>query len=374
MNLTAIQTLCILIISLLFSYFLKSKIQFLKKYYIPAPLVGGLIISLIFLLINKFTTVKATYNFVPLFVAGFFASIGLRFNLQTIKRAFKSQMLYLLITIVIAFGQNSIALIFGKIFGKSTYESLILGSSSLMGDHTLLKTIPEFGKNIKPYIKEFNGISILTLYIGTIFGVLLFSKLKKEVDLSTTIKVPQPNFNPISFLKYLGIFSICITFAMIPSSLKLGKWINPAGGGFLCGIILRQFFDVTKLFEVKLPEVNLIGNFCLSMLLISNFAMFDIKLIKNISMYSYLVLSIQLIILIIFTYLVVFKLYKKNGLASYVSAGLIGFSYGMPASTMSSIQCFTEEECALPLALFIVPPVGAWLITIVNPYIIGIFM
>ncbi|WP_142414638.1 sodium/glutamate symporter [Hathewaya massiliensis] len=374
MILTSVQTLCLLILSLILAYFIKTKVAFLKKYYIPAPLIGGIILSFIFIILNKFTPVKGTYTFVPIFVAGFFASIGLRFNLDTLKKGFKLQMLYFLITIIVALGQNSIALALGKIFGKSVPESLILGSSSLMGDHTLLKSMPKFVKAIGPNIKQLTGISILTLYIGTIAGVILFSKFRKDVDLSSTIKIPAPTFTPIELLKYLGIFTVCVAIGMLPTALNLGKWINPAGGGFLVGILLRQFFDFSKTFDIKVPEVNLIGNFCLSMLLISNFAMFDISLIKNITLFSYMVLVIQLVILLAFTYFVVFKLYKKNGLSAYVSAGLIGFSYGMPASTMSSIQSFTEAEGAIPLVLFIVPPVGAWLITVVNPFIIGLFM
>lgn len=374
MKLNVIETLCILMAFLLIGYFIQKKVSILKKYYVPAPLIGGLLLAVILSIVNSYSTITLDFSALPIFVAGFFVSIGLRVNIDFFKKGFKWQMIFLGIVVITAFLQNGVSLLIGKIFGKTAAEIVITGSLGLMGDHTVLGTIPEFMAKGKALVPQLTAFSVLALYIATLAGGILFSLFKKNTDLSTNVKIPPAELNPMEFLKILLIFVLGISIALLPGKLGFGKFINPAGGGFLVGLILRAIFDVSKIYEVKLPSVNLIGNYGLSMLLITVFSMFDIRIISKISVYNVILLIIQMAWLMLAAYFVVYKIFKKNALASYVASGLIGFSIGMPASTMSNIQCFSENEGAIPMVLFVVPPVGAWMITVINMYLIPLFL
>lgn len=374
MKLNVIETLCILMAFLLIGYFIQNKVSILKRYYVPAPLIGGLLLTVILSIINSYSSITLNFSALPIFVAGFFVSIGLRVNIDFLKKGFKWQMIFLGIVIITAFLQNGVSLLIGKIFGKTAAEIVITGSLGLMGDHTVLSTIPEFIGKGKDLVPQLTAFSVLALYIATLAGGILFSLFKKNTDLSTNVKIPPAELNPMEFLKILLIFVLEISIGLIPGKLGFGKFINPAGGGFLVGLILRAVFDVSKVYEVKLPSVNLIGNYSLSMLLVTVFSMFDIRIISKISMYNVIILIIQMAWLMLAAYFVVYKIFKKNALASYVASGLIGFSIGMPASTMSNIQCFSENEGAIPMVLFVVPPVGAWMITVINMYLIPLFL
>lgn len=374
MKLNVIETLCILMAFLLIGYFIQNKVSILKRYYVPAPLIGGLLLTVILSIINSYSSITLNFSALPIFVAGFFVSIGLRVNIDFLKKGFKWQMIFLGIVIITAFLQNGVSLLIGKIFGKTAAEIVITGSLGLMGDHTVLSTIPEFIGKGKDLVPQLTAFSVLALYIATLAGGILFSLFKKNTDLSTNVKIPPAELNPMEFLKILLIFVLGISIGLIPGKLGFGKFINPAGGGFLVGLILRAVFDVSKVYEVKLPSVNLIGNYSLSMLLVTVFSMFDIRIISKISMYNVIILIIQMAWLMLAAYFVVYKIFKKNALASYVASGLIGFSIGMPASTMSNIQCFSENEGAIPMVLFVVPPVGAWMITVINMYLIPLFL
>ncbi|MBU3210339.1 sodium/glutamate symporter [Clostridium algidicarnis] len=374
MELNILQTLSLLIIFLVIGYALQKNIKVLRENYVPAPVIGGLLFSIILAIAKNYVTLKLDFSALPIFVAGFFLSIGLRIDFATFKKNLKLQLLFLLIVIAVALMQNVVSLGIGKIFGKSSYDIMISGSLGLMGDHTFGGLIPSFLEGGKPVIQSLASFSILALYIGAIIGGLFFKKLKNKVDLSKNLRIPAPSFTPQEFLQYILIFVAGIAISLLPTQYGFGKYINPAGGGFILGLILRWIFDSTKMYEVKAPNVNLIGNFCLSMLLITTFSMFDITMIFKISLYNLILMMIQLAWLIALSYYVVFKLYNKNPLASYVATGLIGFSVGMPASTMSNLQCLTEREGALPIVLFIVPPVGAWLINIFNMFIIKLFL
>lgn len=374
MELNILQTLSLLIIFLVIGYALQKNVKVLRDNYVPAPVIGGLLFSIILAITKGYFNLKLDFSALPIFVAGFFLSIGLRIDFSTFKKNIKLQLLFLVIVIAVALMQNVVSLGIGKIFGKSSYDIMVSGSLGLMGDHTLGGLIPKLLEGGKPAMQSLASFSILSLYIGAIVGGLFFKKLKNKVDLSKNLRIPAPTFTPPEFLQYILIFVAGIAISLLPTQYGLGKYINPAGGGFILGLILRWIFDSTKVYEIKAPNVNLIGNFCLSMLLITTFSMFDITMIFKISLYNLVVMMIQLAWLIALSYYVVFKLYNKNPLASYVATGLIGFSVGMPASTMSHLQCLTEREGALPIVLFIVPPVGAWLINIFNVFIIKLFL
>lgn len=374
MELNILQTLSLLIIFLVIGYALQRSVKVLKDNYVPAPVIGGLLFSIILAITKSSFNLKLDFSALPIFVAGFFLSIGLRIDFATFKKNLKLQLLFLVIVIAVALMQNVVSLGIGKIFGKSSYDIMVSGSLGLMGDHTLGGLIPKFLEGGKPAMQSLASFSILSLYIGTIVGALFFKKLKNKVDLSKNLRIPSPTFTPPEFLQYILIFVAGIAISLLPTQYGFGKYINPAGGGFILGLILRWIFDASKVYEVKAPNVNLIGNFCLSMLLITTFSMFDITMIFKISLYNLVLMIIQIAWLVLVSYYVVFKLYNKNPLASYVATGLIGFSVGMPASTMSNLQCLTEREGALPIVLFIVPPVGAWLINIFNMFIIKLFL
>jgi len=374
MELNILQTLSLLIIFLVIGYALQRNVKVLKDNYVPAPVIGGLLFSIILAITKSSFNLKLDFSALPIFVAGFFLSIGLRIDFATFKKNLKLQLLFLVIVIAVALMQNVVSLGIGKIFGKSSYDIMVSGSLGLMGDHTLGGLIPKFLEGGKPAMQSLASFSILSLYIGTIVGALFFKKLKNKVDLSKNLRIPSPTFTPPEFLQYILIFVAGIAISLLPTQYGFGKYINPAGGGFILGLILRWVFDASKVYEVKAPNVNLIGNFCLSMLLITTFSMFDITMIFKISLYNLVLMIIQIAWLVLVSYYVVFKLYNKNPLASYVATGLIGFSVGMPASTMSNLQCLTEREGALPIVLFIVPPVGAWLINIFNMFIIKLFL
>lgn len=374
MKLSILETLSILILFLFIGYFLQRKISFLKDYYIPVPLIGGLLFSIISLILGIRSIITFDFSALPIFTAGFFLSIGLRINKALIKKGFKLQVTFLAITAAAALAQNIISYAAGKTLGKTSAEIVITGSLGFMGDHNFAGSIPEFLISGKAYINELTALSVAALFISALAGGFIFKVLKRKTDLSENMIVPPPQFQPRELLQLVLVFTVGISLALLPSNMGAGKFINPAGGGFIAGVLMRSLFDWSKFYSVKLPQVNLLGNFCLSMLLITNFSMFDLKVLLNLTVYNFTMLLIQMLWISVLSYYVIFKIYGKNALASYTASGLVGFSIGMPASTMSTLQCISEREGAIPMVLFIVPPVGAWIINVINLYLVPLFL
>ncbi|MBS4054215.1 MAG: hypothetical protein KGZ64_05520 [Thermaerobacter sp.] len=371
-TLNAAQSVATVLAFLMIGYALQRHIPLLKNNYVPAPFLGGVTLCLVLALVRTQLNITLDMSLVAIFAAAFFASIGLRINRALLAQGVKQQVIFLLLVVGVAVVQNLLALLVGSLLGLSAAETLLHGSLVFMGDATLAPLFQQLGgtANLLP---ELNAVSLLAVLVGTLLGGQVFVALKSKVDLSGTLKPPAPAFTPLDLLRYLFIFALAMAIGFLPSQHGLGQWFSPVGGAFVAGLALRMILDRTKWMEVSLPPVNLLGNVSLSLFLTFVFATLPWQGLHDITLTGVLLVLFNSILLVVVAVYGVGRIMGRNTLATYVAAGLPGFSLGNPASTMATLQCIKENHGALPLAIFIVPPVGAWLINVINPYIIRLF-
>lgn len=89
LQLDILQSLGIAIIALILGNFLKNKISFLKTFFIPSPVVGGLIISILVLILKqtKIATVEFDKVLQDFFMNIFFTAIGLSASFSMLKKS-----------------------------------------------------------------------------------------------------------------------------------------------------------------------------------------------------------------------------------------------------------------------------------------------
>ena len=379
MTINVFETLALLILFLSLGYYINNHVKFLKDNYVPAPVIGGIIFSLVIFLVSRFNDVRVDYGDIsPVAMGIFLGSIGFRFTYNIFKTTIKKTLGYFCIVVLIISIQNLVSFSLGALFNKNVVESAILGSIGLMGDFSISSRLTEYIGGTE-FSSLFKSISDVTLYLG-VLGVIITFKffLRDKVDLEQNVKVPHVLLSPQKFLNYMAILFFITVVGLIPYFVNNSKIFTTAGGPLIVGIITRWVIDkvIENKEDVEIDNwiVNFIGNFALSLLLVSVFSKANIFSFFNLNFYAIFVLIIQIVWLIAFAVLFVFKIYKKDALASYIAAGTVGFSIGIPPSTMSVIQNITEKEGAQPYFLFIVPPGAAWLITILNPIEVFIFM
>lgn len=379
MTINVFETLALLILFLSLGYYINNHVKFLKDNYVPAPVIGGIIFSLVIFLVSRFNDVRVDYGDIsPVAMGIFLGSIGFRFTYNIFKTTIKKTLGYFCIVVIIISIQNLVSFSLGTLFNKNVVESAILGSIGLMGDYSISSRLTEYIGGTE-FSSLFKSISDVTLYLG-VLGVIITFKffLRDKVDLEQNVKVPHVLLSPQKFLNYMAILFFITVVGLIPYFVNNSKIFTTAGGPLIVGIMTRWVIDkvIENKEDVEIDNwiVNFIGNFALSLLLVSVFSKANIFSFFNLNFYAIFVLIIQIVWLIAFAVLFVFKIYKKDALASYIAAGTVGFSIGIPPSTMSVIQNITEKEGAQPYFLFIVPPGAAWLITILNPIEVFIFM
>lgn len=372
--LNTIQTIALLIAFILLGCFIKSKVPILNKYYIPAPFIGGLLLAVLMNLLSSKLKLTIDFSLFTVFFAGFFASVGLRVDKKIFRKGILKQLFFLFTVLFVAVMQNIFIIIFGRVFGLSKSHMLVFSSLNLVGDASLAHHAIELvGNDNGTFLPMLSGVSVFCIIIAIFSCSFMFKLLESKTDFSDAVKPSNPVFAFKELLIYLLLLFTTTGIAYLPTQLGYGHWLSPLGGGLLAGIVIRLVLDKFNIFKIEFFHMNFLGNIFLSLLLVTGFASLRLADLKEITPWAILIVFLQMAWLMAFSYFIVFKLFGKNSIAAYVATGLTGIGIGFPPNSLSSIQSFSEENGVIPDLIFIIPPIGSWLIGVINPYIVHLF-
>ena len=111
-NTGEMMTLALAVILLLIGYAVKSKVPFLTKYCIPAPVVGGFLFMFITFaghMTNTFAF-NFTNSFQSVFMLAFFTTVGLGASFSLLKKGGLLLIVYWLCSALISIIQNALAI------------------------------------------------------------------------------------------------------------------------------------------------------------------------------------------------------------------------------------------------------------------------
>ena len=190
------QTLAVAVLVLMLGAYLKSKIYFLEKFCIPAPVIGGLLFA-IFTCIC-YTTGVAEFSFDDILrevcMVFFFTSVGFQANLKVLRSGGKSLILFLFLVIALIVSQNLLAVGIAKLLGLSPLVGMCTGSIPMVGGHG---TAGAFGPVLEDFnIKGATTICTAAATFGLIIGIdlpILIIKPAAGITAITTIRA-FPNF------------------------------------------------------------------------------------------------------------------------------------------------------------------------------------
>ncbi len=377
-KLDMVQTLGLALGCLLVGYNIQKRVGWLRQWLIPAPLLGGLLYAVASLALRQAGLVDLQLDTAlqPYFFAGFFASIGLRAGRKMLVDGAPKIAIFMMITTALALIQKLAALTVGGVLGLSR-PAITASSAVLMGGTTFAnKAVPALtGQGLGNAQAVVAASATFGLLLGSFLGGPLLVALMGKQKLSPTAAKPAPAaLTPPSLIGHVFLFALCIGLGKWVSSLTGGVWIPAFAGAMLIGAVLRNIEDIKPLFHMELPHINTLGNFSLSCTLTMAFMGLKLQSLAVINAPLLIVLTMQLLLPVAVAWWLVYPLLGKNWLAAMVAAGLPGFSVGVPANTMATLQCAQENHGALPMVTLVVPTVGAWLITLVHPYLINLLM
>lgn len=392
-NLDSILTLALAVIVLLVGYEVKNRSAFLRKYCIPAPVVGGFLFMFITFIGYKTNSFNFAYEnvFQSTFMLAFFTTVGLGANLKILKSGGKLLIIYWLLCGLLSLVQNTIGIGVSKAVGLESAYGMLASSVSMIGGHGAAmsygSTFAKMGYEQAPVV----GAAAATF--GLIFGVLIGGPLGRRLIVKNDLKPIDDNFDSsaldnlfkeekveltnLDVIKNVAAIIICMALGTLVSK-QIGKLIDmdfpDYVGAMFIAVILRNLNEKAHFYKFNGNLVDGIGDVMLNLYLA--LALMTLKLweLQDLMGGVLVVLICQVIFMLIYSYFVVFRVLGKNYDAAVMCAGLCGHGLGATPSAIVNMTAINEEYGMSRKAMMIVPIVGAFLVDIIYQPIVLTFI
>ena len=376
------------VLMLVIGRMLVARIEFLRKYCIPAPVVGGLIFAILHVILRSMGILEFNMDTTlqTVFMTAFFCSVGYMAAFKELKKGGIGVVKFLVLAILMCCIQDLVGGFGAKIFGLDGKLGLAMGSIPLVGGHG---TAGSFG----PFLEDMGVANATTVAVAAatygliagcmIGGPIATSKIRKmvlkssaiESTATTEVSVDQDTgaMDEGNLMDAAIYIVIAVGLGTIVAAL-LGKLITLPGyiGAMIVGAIIR---NVQESRGVKMPmgEMGALGNICLSIFL--GLAMINLKLwqLVSLALPMIVILLIQTVIMFFYASFVVFNVMGRDYDAATISSGFCGFGMGATPNAMANMQAITNQYGPAPVAFMIVPLVGSLFIDFFNAAIITAF-
>ena len=151
------QSIAVAAVMLILGQFLVNRFNFLRKYCIPAPVVGGLIFAVVHCAVRGFGILEFEMDTTlqTVFMTAFFCTVGFLAAFGMLKKGGIGVVKYLILAIIMVAIQDVVGGYGAKLFGLDGKLGLAMGSIPLVGGHG---TAGSYG----PYLEEKFGVIVAT--------------------------------------------------------------------------------------------------------------------------------------------------------------------------------------------------------------------
>ena len=317
------QTLAVSVLVLILGQFLKKRINFLEKFCIPAPVIGGLLFAVLTCVCYSLGIAEFTFDDTlrEVCMVFFFTSVGFQANLKVLKSGGKSLFIFLGLVVVLIVSQNFLALGVSKLLHLDPLVGLCTGSIPMVGGHG---TAGAFGPVLEDFdVKGATTICTAAATFGLIAGSLIGGPIgKRLIDrkklLDTAVaeddsilvedeKKHERHTNMYAAAVFQLIIAVGIGTIISELLTKTGLTFPIYIGAMIAAAVIRNIGEYSGKFDIYMGEINNLGGICLSLFL--GMAMITLKLwqLAELALPLIILLSAQLILMMLFTYFVVFN-------------------------------------------------------------------
>lgn len=384
------QTLAAAVLVLLLGNYLKKKIYFLQKFCIPAPVIGGLIFAIMTCIC--YVTGIAEFSFDDTLrevcMVFFFTSVGFQANLKVLKSGGKSLIVFLGLVIVLIILQNLTAVGLAKLLNLNPLIGMCTGSIPMVGGHG---TAGAFGPVLEDLnIKGATTICTAAATFGLIFGSLIGGPLGKRLiekhsllntsandDDSLLVedeKKHERHTNMYADAVFQLILAIGVGTIFTMLLTKTGLTFPIYIGAMLAAALMRNICEYTGIATIHMGEINDLGGISLSLFL--GMAMITLRLweLASLALPLVILLAAQVLLIIIFTYVIEFNIMGRDYDAAILVSGTCGFGTGATPNAMANMQAVCDQYVPSIKAYLLIPLVGSLFADFLNSLVITFFI
>mgnify|MGYP001099383864 FL=1 len=391
LELDMIQTVALAVVVLLIGQAIRNRVEILRTFCIPAPVVGGMIFAILALFLRQSGIMEFQFDTTlqSVLMTAFFTTVGFTASLRLLKQGGLKVIIFLFAAILLVVLQNAMAVGFAKVFDLNPLLGLATGSVPMTGGHG---TSGAFG----PLFEEHGAVGAATVALasatfGLIGGSMLGGPLAKrliekhnlvEKKAAAVADTDMPEVEEQKLLdadRFLsGAFQIALAMGL---GTIISMYIEKTGmtfpsyiGAMLAAAIIRNISDMTNTYEVPSTEIAIMGDIGLSMFL--SMALMGLKLweLADLAIPMIVMLIGQTVLMAVFAYFVRFNMMGRDYDAAVLAGGHCGFGMGATPNAIANMQAITGNYGPSPLAFFVLPLIGSLFIDFFNAGIITTFM
>lgn len=393
----SIGTLTLALCMLLCGYSLRKKIHLLQRLCLPDVVIGGIIFMVIRMVLHIVGIIefKLDTAFQSPAMIAFFTCIGLMTNLHRDDNSVSILLFkYWGICSFLAIIQNVIGLGIAIVLQISPVYGILAGTTTMMGGHGNGSAFGLTASNLGFSNGQEIGIACATFgmlcgaLIGSPFAKSLIDRYHLTPSGSNLVHTPcleieapanhQSSLRKTPYLtKHLFVVALIMVigswFASLVSGLLKNIVLPEYIGGMFLGLIVRNTVCSKRKLLIDHFVIGDLSNIFLSVFLSISMVSVELWQLKDIAVALLVILVIQVLFILLYTRLFVFRFLGYNYDSAVMCAGLIGHGLGATPNAIANMDSICEKYGDSNVAMFIVPAVAASLIDLVMIPTIVIF-
>lgn len=407
LELDMLQTAGLGVLALVLGMCLTRRVKWLQRFCIPSPVSGGIVFSVVSLMLYKLWNVELVFDgtLKDVFMLVFFTSVGFQSNLKVLRRGGSTLLLMLGVLAFIIVVQNVLPLGIAWIMGVNLLVGMAAGSISMAGGHgtaggfsAVLEGMGLSGAGTIAMAAATFGLIMGSVTGGPLAERLIRTKLTAEhlepkdyeVDpamaglesdeASPAGRAKHISSNEQEFQQYAkATYALLIVVAagsLMSWLLQQTGVIFPTYfGALIVAAIVRNVAEACKLTpKMELDKIVSVGNICLSVFL--GMAMVSLKLweLESLALPLVVMLVAQVVAMALIAYFVAFNILGRDYDAAVLVAGICGFGLGATPNAMANMSavCYKYHYSVKPF--LIVPIIGAMFVDLINTGFITMFL
>ena len=390
------QTVGLAALLLVLGEFVKKHVPILSRSFIPGPIIGGVLFSVLTLVGYQTGSFDFVFNdsIRAFLLLVFFTTIGFSASFELLKKGGVGVALFLAAAVGLVLIQNTLGVAMASSLGIHPLIGLSAGSISLTGGHG---TSAAFG----PLLEQAGAVGALPAAIaaatyGLVAGCLIGGPVgtllirRNHLHLPAAAALAGPASAAAGALLATGAGEDdshdTVMYATILMALTIGvgtilvNWLKDMGitlpaylGPMLVAALVRNVIDWRD-WHLPMRQFDVVGSVSLAFFLAM--ALMSMKLweLAQVAGPLLAILLVQTVVMFAYAYFVTFRVMGRDYDAAVIAAGHCGFGMGATPNAMANMQAFTAANGPSVKAFFVIPLVGSLFIDFFNAVIITGYM
>ncbi|KRT34771.1 glutamate:Na+ symporter, ESS family [Acetomicrobium thermoterrenum DSM 13490] len=387
-NLDGMWTTALAAVLLLVGYGLRRRIGILEHFCIPAPVIGGVLMSLLVLFLHhrggssiKFNTALQS----PLMIA-FFTTVGIGGSFGLLKRGGKALIIYLVFCWGMALFQNGFGVGLAKLLGIHPVLGVMAGAVSLEGGHGGAAAFGPVAESLG--VSGAQVVAIASATYGLIAGGLLGGPVARwlidryKVTISPNDDVvymqhlqegkeeKREGFASFDFIKMLALVLVIMALGSFVTG-KVKELYNFSLPGYVAAmfvaVVFRNINDHVGFVKLHDKAIELISDVSLGIFL--TMAMMSLRIweLYDLAVPLIVILVMQTVAILLIAAFLLFRILGKDYDAAVMCAGFVGHGMGATPNAVANMSAVCEHYNVMSYKAFLIIPLcGAVLIDLVG--------